>query len=104
MSTETTVKFEGNTRAREKGGNTAPRASAEQHDGPRATGKRVQVPSNPSKCLDDATDSTLDDSAVTGTKRREIGAAEKVRRANSHSRDNRTVLGTHYPADIVIGE
>jgi hypothetical protein len=95
------VEFSG-TKKRECGGNTVPTASAEQHDGPRATGKRIQVPTNPSKCLDGASDSTLSGSEVSG-KRREIGAAEKIRRANAHSRDNRTTLGTNFPADVTIG-
>jgi hypothetical protein len=103
MSKETPFEFEGNTRAREKGGNSVPEVSAEKHDGPRATGKRVGQDAKISKCLDNATDPTLADSEVTGTKKREIGPAEAVRRKNNHSRDGRSVLGSNYPADITVG-
>lgn len=100
--TDTKVPFS-KTREREHGGNTAPTATAEKHDGPRATGKRNGQDYAISKCLDSAADSTLEESAVSG-KRREIGAAELVRRKNNRSRDNRTVLGTNYPADITVGK
>lgn len=43
----------------------------------------------------------LDDSLVTGTKKRERGPAEKVRQANNHARDGRTNLGTGKPSDVV---
>jgi hypothetical protein len=44
----------------------------------------------------------LEDSKVDGVKRREVGPAEKVRRANNQSRDARTNLGVGKPADIVV--
>jgi hypothetical protein len=46
--TDTKVKFEGNTREREKGGNSVPKSSPESHGSPRNKGKRVEVPSSPS--------------------------------------------------------
>ena len=99
-ASETKVAFEGGTREREKGGQHAATQSAEKHDSPRAKGKRVQVPSSPSKCVAAATDLTLEDSKVSGIKRREIGPAEAVRRANNHARDSRTVQGTCKPSEI----
>jgi len=44
----------------------------------------------------------LKDSEVTGTKKREIGPAEAVRRANNHARDMRVNLGTGKPSEIVV--
>jgi hypothetical protein len=103
MTTDTNVKFEGPTREREKGGNTAVNKTAEKHDGPRSTGKRVSQDAPISKCLDGETDSTLSDSEVSG-KRREIGPAELVRRKNNlGSRDVRTNLGRGKPSDITVG-
>ena len=55
MSKDTTVEFSG-TKKREKGGQHAATQSAEKHDSPRAKGKRVQVPSSPSKCVTAAID------------------------------------------------
>ena len=42
------------------------------------------------------------ESIPQGTKRREPSATEKVRRKINAQRDNRTVLGTCLPADIVL--
>lgn len=42
----------------------------------------------------------LEDSVVTGTKRREVGAAEACRRKNNAARDGRTNLGVGKPATI----
>jgi hypothetical protein len=109
MSKETTkgaqtpVKFEGSTRGRKDGGNCAD-GSGEVHDSPRAKGKHVSQDAKISRCLDGATDSTLDDSAVIGTKKREIGPAELVRRQNNlGSRDVRTNLGTGKSATVTVG-
>ena len=102
MATDTPVKFDG-TKKREKGGNSAPKISAEQHDSPRNKGKRVSQDAKISRCLNDVKDSTLDDSKVTG-KPREIGPAEKVRRANNlGARDSKTNLGRGKSATVTVG-
>lgn len=101
MSKDTPVEFSG-TKQREKGGQHAATNSAEKHDSPRAKGKHVQVPSSPSKCVTASSDSLLDESKVTGTTRRERGAAEKVRSANNvRGRDVRTNLGVGKSSSIV---
>ena len=93
--TDTPFPFEGETRGRCEGGNSASTdCGTEQHDTPKAKGKTFGQDAKISRCLNDATDSTLNDSKVTGTKRRERGAAEKVRSANNvRGRDVRTNLG-----------
>ena len=103
--TDTPFPFEGETRGRCEGGNSASTdCGTEKHNSPKATGKRSGQDAAISKCLDAPTDSLLDESEVTGTKRREISSAELTRRKNNHARDNRTVSGTHFPADITIGK
>jgi hypothetical protein len=103
--TQTLVKFEAETRGRCEGGNCASTdCGTEKHDTPKAKGKTFGQDAKISRCLNGATDSTLAESEVTGTKRQEIGAAELTRRRNNHARDNRTVSGTHFPADITIGK
>jgi hypothetical protein len=102
MAKDTPVSFS-KTREREKGGNTVPAASAENHDGPRATGKRIQVPTNPSKRVTASTDSLLDDSKVSGTTRREPSAPAKIRSANNLRRDQNTNLGRGKSSDVVLG-
>ena len=100
--TDTTVKYDG-TKKREKGGNTTPKASAEAHDSPRAKGKHVSQDSPISKCITKSDDFLLDESKVTGTTRRERGAAEKVRSANNvRGRDVRTNLGVGKPSGIEV--
>jgi|HubBroStandDraft_6_1064221.scaffolds.fasta_scaffold00205_28 hypothetical protein len=47
MACESKVEFSG-TKKRERGGNCPPKSSAENHNGPYARGKHVQVPSSPS--------------------------------------------------------
>jgi hypothetical protein len=102
VSKDTPVKFD-STKKREKGGNTVPKTSAENHDGPRATGKRIQVPTNPSKRVTASTDSLLDDSKVSGTTRREPSAPAKIRSANNLRRDQNTNLGRGKSSDVVLG-
>ncbi len=99
----TPIVFEGSTRERECGGNTAPTTSTEEHDSPRAKGKRVQVPSSPSKCVT-ASDSTLDDSKVTGTTRREPSEPAKVRTKNNAHRDAITNLGKGKSSSVILGD
>ena len=101
MAKETSVKFEGSTRGFEQGGNCAD-GNGETHDSPRAKGKRVSQDAKSSRCLNDASDSTLEESKVTGTKKREIGSAEKVRRESNHGRDARVNLGTGKPSGIEV--
>ena len=111
MSKETTkgaqtpVKFEGETRGFCEGGqSTSTKCGTEQHGQKRNQGKVVKQDSPISKKIDaSAADSLLDESKPAGTKRREMGSVEAVRRASNRNRDNRTVAGTHMPADIVIG-
>ena len=103
--TDTPFPFEGETRGRCEGGQSArTECGTEKHDTPKAKGKTFGQDAKISRCLNDATDSTLAESEVTGTKRREISSAELTRRKNNHARDNRTVSGTHFPAEITIGE
>jgi hypothetical protein len=97
---DTKVKFEGKTRDFNQGGN-AVAGSSESHGSSRAKGQRVGQDAKISRRLDAGTDSTLEASKVTGTKRREIGPAEAVRRANNHARDGRTNLGTGKPSEVV---
>jgi hypothetical protein len=99
--TDTPFPFEGSTRERECGGNTAPKVSAEKHDGPYAKGKTVGQDTKISRCLSDATDSTLDDSKVTGTARREPSAPAKVRSQNNFRRDQNTNLGRGKSSQVV---
>ena len=99
--TDTPFPFEGSTRERECGGNTAPEVSAEKHDGPYAKGKTVGQNSPISKCVKTSTDSTLDDSKVTGTTRREPSAPAKVRSANNAHRDAISNLGKGKSSSIV---
>lgn len=47
-------------------------------------------------------DIELKDSEVDGTKKREVGPAEKSRQKNNHARDGRTNLGTGKPAEVVV--
>jgi hypothetical protein len=102
---DTPFPFEGQTRGFCGGGNSvSTECGTEKHDGPYAKGKTFGQTAKISRCVNGATDSTLAESEVTGGKRQEIGAAELVRRKNSHARDNRTVSGTHFPADITIGK
>jgi hypothetical protein len=101
MASESKVEFSG-TKKRDKGGNTVPK-TAESHDGLYAPGTKNGQDYAISKRIEASTDSTLEDSAVTGAKRREIGPAEAIRRKNNHSRDNRTALGTGKSSDVVIG-
>jgi hypothetical protein len=101
MATESKVEFSG-TKKREKDGQTAPTETAEKHDGPRATGKRVSQDAKISKCVNSSTDSTLEESKPTGQKKREIGPAEAVRRAANHGRDGRVNLGTGKPSGIEV--
>jgi hypothetical protein len=101
MAKDTPVSFS-KTREREKGGNTVPAASAENHDGPRATGKHFGQDAKISRKLDASTDSLLEESKATGTKKREIGPAEAVRRASNHGRDSRVNLGTGKPSGIEV--
>lgn len=104
MSKETSVKFEGETRGRCEGGQSAStECGTEKHGSPRAKGKTVGQDSPISKCITKSDDSTLDESKVTGTKRRERGAAEKVRSANNvRGRDVRTNLGVGKPSGIEV--
>ena len=105
MATNIKVKFEGEPRGFCDGGNSAgAKCGTEKHDTPKAKGKTFGQDAKISRCLNGATDSTLAESEVTGTKRREISSAELTRRKNNHARDNRTVSGTHFPADITIGK
>ncbi|MGA7914781.1 MAG: hypothetical protein WCA00_06060 [Candidatus Acidiferrales bacterium] len=98
---KTTVQFEGETRGFKNGGNCAD-GNGEAHDSPRAKGKHVSQNSPISKCCNDSAASVLDESKVTGTKRRERGAAEKVRSANNvRGRDVRTNLGVGKSSSIV---
>lgn len=100
MSKNTSVEFSG-TKKREKGGQHAATQTAEKHDSAKALGTKNGQSYEISKCLTASSDSTLEDSSkVTGTKRREIGPAEAVRRANNHARDSRTVQGTCKPSEI----
>jgi len=101
MATETPVKFDG-TKKREKGGNTALAETAEKHESSRDLGTRNGQSYAISKCVTTAP-SALDDSAVTGTKKREIGPAEAIRRKNNHFRDSRVNLGTGKPSEVVVG-
>ena len=101
MAKETSVKFEGSTRGFSEGGNCAD-GNGENHGSPRSKGKTVGQDSPISKCITKSDDSTLDESKVTGTKRRERGAAEKVRSANNvRGRDVRTNLGVGKSSSIV---
>lgn len=105
MAINTKAKFEGETRGLCDGGNSADaKCGTEKHDTPKAKGKTFGQDAKISRCLNGATDSTLTESEVTSSKRREISSTELVRRKNNRSRDNRTVSGTHFPADITIGK
>ena len=98
--TDTKVKFEGETRGFEQGGNCAD-GNGEAHDSPRSKDKTVGQDAAISKCITKSDDSTLDESKVTGTSNREIGPAEAVRRANNHSRDKISNLGKGKPSSVV---
>jgi hypothetical protein len=88
------------------------------NDGPRATGEDYSSKQGTDKTLgtcngepyaishkpDVKSDAEhLEHSKVEGTKRREVGIAEKVRRQNNASRDGRSNLGVGKPATIVEG-
>jgi len=102
--TDTPFPFEGVTRERECGGNTVPTESAEKHDGPYAKGKTFGQDAKISRCLNDATDSTLDDGKVTGTTRREPSAPAKIRTKNNAHRDAISNLGKGKSSSIVLGD
>ena len=101
----TPVVFEGETRGFCGGGNGADaKCGTEKHGSPRAKGERVQVPSSPSKYVAASTDSTLDDSKVTGTTRREPSEPAKVRTKNNAHRDAITNLGKGKSSSVVLGD
>ena len=102
MATNTKVKFEGEPRGFCDGGNSAgAKCGAEKHGIPKAKGKTFGQDTKISRCLKDVTDSTLDDSKVTGTARREPSAPAKIRSKNNLRRDQNTALGRGKSSSIV---
>ena len=102
MATNIKVKFEGEPRGFCGGGNSASaECGTEKHDTPKAKGKTFGQDTKISRCLNDAADSTLDDSKVTGTARREPSAPAKIRSKNNLRRDQNTNLGRGKSSSIV---
>ena len=103
--TDTPFPFEGETRGRCEGGNRASTdCGTEKHNSPKATGKRSGQDAAISKCFDASTDSLLDESEVTGTKRREPSAPAKIRTSNNAHRDKISNLGKGKSSSVVLGE
>lgn len=102
---DTPFPFEGVTRGFCEGGNNASTdCGTEKHDGPYAKGKTVGQDAKISRCLNDATDTTLDDSKVTGTTRREPSAPAKIRSKNNLHRDKISNLGKGKSSSVVLGD
>ena len=100
--TDTPFPSEGSTRGRCEGGNSAgAECGAEKHGTPKAKGKIFGQDTKISRCLKDEADSTLDDSKVTGTARREPSAPAKIRSKNNLRRDQNTALGRGKSSSIV---
>jgi hypothetical protein len=101
MSKTTSVKFEGETRGRCEGGQSASaKCGTEKHDSPRSKGKTFGQDAKISRRVDDSSASLLDESKVGG-KRSEPSAVAKVRSANNLRRDQNTNLGRGKSSAIV---
>jgi len=99
---DTPFPFEGETRGRCEGGNSASTdCGTEKHNSPKAKGKTFGQDAAISKCLTASSDSLLDESKVSGTTRRESSAPAKIRSKNNLRRDQNTALGRGKSSSIV---